>query len=193
MSRFLESHWTSGIVIILIIVSSYCLLFLNKSQPIQVKNNQSIPTESVSTPQITKETTLALTPTPIPVSQSINTQSSNPGGLPSGQISCNYEIPVGPNTDGTADINAILTNLTIGKNGLARASVCIQVNGGNFTLMSVDNLASGSRDTKVTWLAPNGNYTFDLFDDRGGDIPSCTSPILSSCLISTKLPATPTP
>ena len=191
MIKFLKSHWFFEALAILFIVIAYYLLFYNKSQPNKIRyTGVQIPPTGVTNLKITPE--LISTPTPTPS----NTPSTNatviPNGPPQGQIVCNYQIPVGPTTYGTADIKATWNNLATGKNGSTQTEVCIIVNG-TPALMSLDNSANGSRDTSVSWLAPNGNYTFNLYDNHGGDFTKCAGPLLSSCQITTMLPSTPTP
>lgn len=187
MAKFVKEYWIFGVVVILLISGGYYFLFSNKPKTFQTENIKPTPTEVISIPEITPE--ISPTPTQIPeVNKVINTTTIVPNGPAQGQIVCNYQIPVGPNTYGTAAINTTWNNLTIGKNGSAQAAVCVRVNGQGQTLMSLDNSANGSREDSAPWLAPNGSYNFILYDDRGGDAANCAGTILSSCNINTILP-----
>lgn len=186
-AKFVKAYWTFGVVVILVIGGAYYFFFSNKSQPNQTENIQPTPTEFVTNPEITPELTPTSTPTPSS-KQATKTTTTVPNGPPQGQIVGNYQVPVGPTTYGTADISATWNNLTIGKNGSAQAAVCVAVNGQTPTLMSLDNSTNGSRENSAPWLAPNGNYTFILYDDHGGDSTNCAGTVLSSCQINTMLP-----
>jgi hypothetical protein len=183
-------------LVIVLIGGTYYFLFANKSGPSQIKSIQPVPTKSIASPKITSALTLTptFTPTPTPSSkQLINATTVTPSGPPQGQIVCNYQIPVGPNTYGTADVKATWNNLIAGKNGSVQAAVCVAPSSQGSTVMTLSNSLNGSWENSVPWLAPNVNYTFTLYDEHGTDLANCAGAVLSSCQIHAMLPPTITP
>lgn len=196
MAKFLRTYWVLGLLLILLIGGAGYFLFINKSRQNQVSNNASVPTQSVPNSEITS----ALTPTPtsvptpiLPTRQIINTTTIVPAGPPNGQITCNYQIPVGPNTYGVADIKANWNNLLVGKNGSVQATVCVTPSTQGASVMTLSNSLNSSWENSVSWIAPNVNYTFTLYDDHGGDLANCAGAVLSSCEIHAMLAPTVTP
>jgi hypothetical protein len=192
MTKFSKTYWIFGLLIVLIICGVSYLLLSNKSQLTQIKNTGSFPTTNSASPKVTPGLTPAPTSTPTPtpsVKQLINTSTAVPAGPPQGQIICNYQIPVGPNTYGTADIKANWNNLIVGKNGSVQATVCVAASTQASTLMTLSDSMNSSWENSVPWLAPNVNYTFTLYDDHGGDLANCAGAVLSSCQVHAMLPS----
>jgi hypothetical protein len=195
MTKFLKTYWIFAALVILLIGGVGYFLFAHKSQPSQVSNNSIVPTQTIPNQKISTETP---SPTSIPTptastKQIINTVTTVPAGPPNGQIVCNYQIPVGPNTYGTADIKANWSNLLTGKNGSVQAAVCVTPSTQTATVMTLSASSNGSWENNISWIAPNVNYTFTLYDQHGGDLPNCAGAALSSCEIHAMLAPTVVP
>ena len=156
-------------------------VFSQKTQSNQVHVSQPVPTEVVTSREITPEPTQTDTLTPATGKPVIKVPPAVINGPPQGQISCNYQIPAGPTTYGTAAIDAKWSNLP------AQAAICVAVNGQTPALMSLQNSSNGSAEISVPWLAPNGNYTFGLYNG------SCAGIQLASCQVRTMMPPVQTP
>jgi hypothetical protein len=162
---------------IVILVAGGYVVFSRRAQPSPVSVSQPAPTEMVTSQQIIPSDT----PTPATNKPVIKAPSAVVGGPAQGQISCNYQIPAGPTAYGTAAIDAKWSNLP------AQAAICVSVNGQTPALMSLQNRGNGSAEISGPWLAPNGNYTFGLYNG------SCTGVQLSSCQVRTMMPPVQTP
>jgi len=175
------------VAIVFVAILFYLTKSKSKSKPsIQPSNSQVgqaiLP---VSTPEevITPETS------PSPVSRMVNIPPSNNNVSYNiigerGQITCVYQYPPTPGNFGDAKIEANWNNLIFGKNGTTKLDVCLSVNGNN-SLLSTNLNQNGSVTVDAPWISMNLDYTFNLYDDHGGDIGTCGGVILSSCQINT--------
>lgn len=194
MNKFFKNYWVLVILAVLLAVVISYLLLINKSLPNRINSTSSIQTPSVPTESISGPTSpLIPTSTSVPVGGQVNMPTAISNGPPQGQITCNYQIPFGPTTDGSAVISATWSNLIVGKNGSAQAAVCVQASGQASALMSLNDSASGSWENNISWLGPNTVYTFTLYDEHGGILGNCAGAVLSSCGISTMVPPTAAP
>jgi hypothetical protein len=172
MRGFIKSIWLLAGMGAMAAAGIYYLLVMNVPRiPLNIKNQ-------TSTTEAQNNFEPIVTPSPIPSPTSIpiiNRQTATmPNRLPGGKISCDYQIPAGPGTYGTAKITAVWNNLS-----QPLTTVCVSVNGQSPTLMSQDNLATGSRDIYATWIARTANYSFNLYNGK------CTGTIISTCRIDT--------
>lgn len=156
--------WIGLCAIILIAGGVY---FLTKAK--QVKPSPTMPTLPVLTP-----TTLIL-PTSTPSLPPHSSPSPFISGAPSGQITCDYQIPPVPNQYGDAKITAVWTS--------AQIAVCVAANGNSQTLITSDAKTSGTRTDDANWLAANTSYVFTLYNQHAA-APVCSGQILATCQIS---------
>lgn len=105
-------------------------------------------------------------------------------GFERGQIICAYQFPPTPGNFGDAKIEANWNNLVAGKNSTYKLDICLSINGNN-SLVSTALDQNGSTVADTPWISMNTDYTFNLYDDHGGDIGTCGGIILSSCRINT--------
>jgi hypothetical protein len=169
MKRF---NWV--IIAVLILISGVIYATRNNLQ------KPAVPVVPSATPTATLLPIDTETPTQVPILSQTPVATTGPVR---GQISCNYQIPATPDSYGTAGLSSNWNNLTWGRNGLRQAEVCVSVNGGKQTLMSIIHEANGSRTDTAPWIALNSAYTFSLFDTQGGNFPDCSGILLSSCQI----------
>jgi hypothetical protein len=142
-------------------------------------------TAPTSTPQPTEsETQPSVTPSSTTTPAKGVPAASQAGGTKRGQITCDYQIPAAPGTQGQAELKANWTNLT-------QAAICVAVNGGTPAVMTISNKANGTMTVEAPWISQNGNYNFILYDGN------CGGTVISSCTVNTNLgvppPQTPGP
>jgi hypothetical protein len=183
IKKILANSWMVLFMGLFVAGSGY--LYLNRRRTASVTPRPAASREIPSSLASSPEPTPADFSSPVP-KKLVATSSPAAGGITRGRITCSYLIPATPDSQGTARLDADWNNLASGTNGKTRAAVCVSVNGAQSGLMSVMSDANGSTSVSVPWISLTADYSFQLFDQHGGDLPDCTGVILSACRINTK-------